>query len=63
MQGYLVKKQRRFKVPELEEWKVPLLHSLLQVRAGDFEIKWDDDAADDEDMHGPDEILANICTS
>ena len=63
MQGYLIKKQRRFKVPELEEWKVPLLHSLLQVRAGDFEIKWDDDAADDEDVHVPCDILANICTS
>ena len=62
-QGYLVKKQRRFEVPELEEWKIPLLHSLLQVRAGEFEIQFDDDEADDEEnINFPDEILANICT-
>ena len=50
-------------MPELEEWKIPLLHSLLQVRAGEFEIQFDDDEADDEEnINFPDEILANICT-
>ena len=63
-QGYLIKKQRCFKVPETDEWKVPLLHSLLQIKAGDFEIKFDENDADDDDnMDIPDDILANICTS
>ena len=52
------------KVPEMEEWKGPILHSLLQVRAEVFEIKWDDNAADDDEgMHVSGEILANNCTS
>ena len=37
-----VKKHTLFMVPEREKWKVPLLHSLLAVRAGDFEIPFDD---------------------
>ena len=60
----MVKKQRCFKVPEVDEWKVPLLRSLLQIKAGDFELKFDDNDADDDDnMNIPDDILANICTS
>ena len=63
-QGYLVKKQRCFKVPEVDEYKVPLLHSLLLIKAGDFEFKFDEnDAEDDDNMNIPDDILANICTS
>ena len=62
-------------MPELEKWKVPLLHSLLAVRAGEFEISFDDENidSDDETFDGADEeavednmtddILANICTS
>ena len=74
--AYSIKKQRLFKVPEPEKWKVPLLHSLLAVRAGEFEISFDDenidgdydenfDGADDEAVEDnmTDDILANICTS
>ena len=65
--GYTVKKHRLFQVSELEKWKVPLLHSLLSVRAGEFEISFDDKNVDDDDgeeeSNMTDDILANICTS
>ena len=65
--GYTVKKHRLFQVPELEKWKVPLLHSLLSVRAGEFEISFDDKNVGDDDgeeeSNMTDDILANICTS
>ena len=65
--GYTVKKHRLLQVPELEKWKVPLLHSLLSVRAGEFEISFDDKNIDDDDgeeeSNMTDDILANICTS
>ena len=61
-QGWVIKKQTQFPVPEVDHWKVPLLHSLLLVRAGDFTITFDDNTDDDE-MNIPEDILSNICTS
>ena len=60
-QAAAVKNHTLCKVPDGEEWKVPLLHSLLAVKAGDFEIAFDDNDAD-EDQIG-DDILVEICTS
>ena len=50
-----------FPVPEAQELKVPLLHSLLAVWAGEFEIVYDDKAVKEVEM--VDDILSNICTS
>ena len=60
-QAATVKKQTLFPVPEAEEWKVPLLHSLLAVRAGEFEIMFDDEEI--QEIEIVDDILGNICTS
>ena len=56
-----IKNTRLVKVPDDERWKVPLLHSLLAVKAEEFEIVFD---ADDPDNDEPDvggDILLNIC--
>ena len=60
-QAATVKKQTLFPVPEAQEWKVPLLHSLLAVRAGEFEIMFDDEEI--QEIEIVDDILGNICTS
>ena len=57
-----VKKQILNKVPEEDKWKIPLIHSLLAVKAEEFEIIFDEE----EDIPGNvvgDEILVNICCS
>ena len=41
--------------------KVPLLHSLLAIREGDFVIPFDDEVDSDEDNEIVKEILENIC--
>ena len=49
-------------VPEEDKWKIPLIHSLLAVKAEEFEIIFDEE----EDIPGNvvgDEILVNICCS
>ena len=38
-----VKKQTLNKIPEEDKWKVPLIHSLLTVKAEEFEIIFDDE--------------------
>ena len=56
-----IKNTRLVKVPDDERWKVPLLHSLLAVKAKEFEIVFD---ADDPDNDEPDvggDILLDIC--
>ena len=58
---YLVKKHVLSKVPDEDRWKIPLLHSLLAVRAEEFEIIFDDDDNIDEDMNIGVDILENIC--
>ena len=57
-----VKKQTLNKIPEEDKWKVPLIHSLLAVKAEEFEIIFDDE----EDIQGNvvgEDILVNICCS
>ena len=63
IQAATVKGLTLCKVPDGEQWKVPLLHSLLAVRAGDFEIAFDDDDQDDEVQEIGNDILWHICTS
>ena len=58
-----VKNHTLFKVPDGDEWKVPLLHSLLAVRAGDFDITFEDNDADDNEHDVGNDILVHMCTS
>jgi hypothetical protein len=58
-----VKKYKLFVVPEEEKWKIPLLHSLLSVRAGEFEIPFDETDLEENEPNIVDDILDNICTS
>ena len=48
-------------VPAGEEWKVPLLHSLLDIRAGEFQLSFDEH--DDHDDVIADDLLVHVCTS
>ena len=59
----LVKKHVLCKVPDENMWKVPLLHSLLAVKAEKFEIIFDDDDNDAEEVDIGMDILENICCS
>ena len=44
-------------------WKIPLLHSLLAVKAEKFEIQFDDELEEAEEYDVAKEILLNICCS
>ena len=60
----MVKKKPLFKPPEEQMWKIPLLHSLLAVKAENFEICFDDDEDEEvEEYDVANEILMNICCS
>ena len=37
-----------------DEWKVPLIHSLLEIRSGKFKLEFDDEIVDD--------VLVHVCT-
>ena len=56
-----VKKLTMHKVPEGQEWKVPLLHSLIAVRAGEFNIEFDDDVEVTPEI--ADAIMVDLCTN
>ena len=60
-QAAQVKKHRMFPVPVDQLWKVPLLHSIVAIRAEEFKIQFDDDDDDVDDIVNT--ILVNICTS
>ena len=56
-----IKKKVLQEVPVGEEWKVPLFHSLLEIRSGEFKLEFDeDDIADNEIV---DDVLLHVCTS
>ena len=46
-------------VPIGEEWKVPLVHSLLEIRAGEFKLEFDD--SDGNEV--AEDVLLHVCTS
>ena len=54
-----VKKVTLHKVPAGQEWKVPLLHSLIAVRAGEFNIEFDDNEEDTPEI--ADAIMVDLC--
>ena len=56
-----VKEKCLDRIPCGDEWKVPLLYSLLAIREGDFVIPFDDEVDSDEDNEIMKEILENIC--
>lgn len=60
-QAATIKKHKMFPVPHGQLWKVPLLHSLLAVRAGEFNIVFDDE--ENQETEIVEDILGNICTS
>ena len=62
LQSELVKKHILHDVPIGEEWKIPLIHSLLEVQAGATQILFDeDDCGGTETL--PRDILHNICVT
>ena len=57
-----VKCTREFCVPKSQEWRLPLLYSLLDIKAGELFLPNND--CDDEDHEEVvDEILLHVCTS
>ena len=55
-----LKTNRLHEVPGGEEWKVPLLNSLLQIRSGNFKLEFDEEEDSTELVDG---ILLDVCTS
>ena len=56
-----IKKKVFQEVPVGEEWKVPLIRSLLGIRSGELKLEFEeDDIADNEIV---DDVLLNVCTS
>ena len=61
-QAASLRKATLYSVPVAQEWKIPLIHSLLEVQAGKATIGFDEDEAnDDEDMIKT--ILNEVCTA
>ena len=56
-----IKNRKLQEVPVGEEWKVPLIHSLLEIRSGEFKLEFDDDVPDDNEI--VDDVLAHVCIS
>ena len=54
-----VKKLKIHKVPEGQDWKIPLLHSLISVKAGEFYIPLDDES--DDTLDPVEDILMDLC--
>ena len=52
-----------YKVEEEQEWKLPLLHSLLEVRDDQWEIRFEDDDVEqlqDDDIN---DMIHDICVN
>ena len=45
-----IKNKKLHEVPVGEEWKVPLIHSLLEIRSEEFKLEFDDDVPDDNEI-------------
>ena len=45
---YVIKGQLVHKVPEGEEWKIPLLHNILRVRDGEWVVEFDEEEDNSE---------------
>ena len=54
-----IKDKRLVEVPIGGEWKVPLVHSLLEIRAGEFKLEFDD--SDGNEV--AEDVLLHVCTS
>ena len=60
--GHVLADYRVHKTPEGQEWKVPLLVSLLQIRDDTWSVHFDEETgqfSDDEIS----ELINNVCTS
>ena len=62
LQSEAIKKHILHDVPIGEEWKIPLIHSLLEVQAGATQILFDDDDCGGTETLSRD-ILHNICVT
>ena len=59
-QAHYTKKLKVHTVPAGEEHKVPLLHSLLSIRSGEYKLEFDDI---DDETEIVDDVLHHVCTS
>ena len=55
-----IRSQSLHEVPAGEEWKVPLLHSLLEMRAGEWQLQFDDNDDHNDDI--VDDVLVHVCS-
>ena len=62
LQSEAIKKHILHDVPIGEEWKIPLIHSLLEVQAGATQILFDEDDCGGTETLARD-ILHNICVT
>ena len=56
-----IKKKVLQEVPVGKEWNVPLIHSLLEIRVGEFKLEYEEDDIADKEI--VDEVLIHVRTS
>ena len=56
---------RVYEVPEGDEWKLPLLHSLLEIRSENWEILFNEEEERSDDLDGDDlsTMIEEVCTA
>ena len=54
-----------YQVPEGDEWKLPLLHSLLEIRSENWEILFNEEEEGIGDFDGDDlsTMIEEVCTT
>ena len=54
-----------YEVPEGDEWKLPLLHSLLEIRSENWEILFNEEEEGSGDFDGDDlsTMIEEVCTT
>ena len=57
--GSVLKSTTVYKVPDGDEWKVPLLHSVLKIREGEWVVGFNDEE-DEDNLQMQKEFLAFV---
>ena len=57
-----LKDYEAYRIPDGQEWRIPLLSSLMKVREGQWEITFDEEDTDDLNDDNIDHLIKMVCT-
>ena len=57
-----LKDYEAYRIPDGQEWRIPLLSSLMKVREGQWEIIFDEEDSDDPNENNIDHLINMVCT-